>query len=146
LIYFDTSYLVRLYYQDPGADSVRMLAATDHVASASHGQAEMMAAFHRKLREGAVRPAAYAALIGQVRAHIDAGAFHWLAQDQEIFSRIRRVYQRLPAAVFLRAADAIHLATAAEAGFRIVYSNDAHLLAAAKHFGVEGKNVIGQAP
>jgi predicted nucleic acid-binding protein len=146
VIYFDTSYLVRLYYQDPGAEAVRILAASDHVTSAAHGQAEMMAAFHRKLREGAIRPAAYAALVGQVRAHIDAGAFRWLAQDQEIFSRIRQVYQRLPATVFLRAADAIHLATAAEAGFRIVYSNDAHLLAAAKHFGVEGKNVIGQAP
>ena len=145
MIYFDTSYLVRRYYQDAGADAVRTLAATDHVACAAHGQAEMMAAFHRKLREGAIRPAAYAALMGQVQAHIDAGAFRWLAQDGEIFSRIRHVYQKLPAAVFLRAADAIHLATAAESGFRIVYSNDAHLLAAAKYFGIEGRNVVGQA-
>ena len=102
MIYFDTSYLVRLYYQDAGADAVRALAATDHVACAAHGQAEMMAAFHRKLREGAIRPAAYAALMGQVRAHIEAGAFRWLAQDGEIFLRIRHVYQKLPAAVFLR--------------------------------------------
>ena len=145
MIYFDTSYLVRLYYRDAGAGAVRTLAATDHVACAAHGQAEMMAAFHRKLREGAIRPAAYAALMGQVQAHIDAGAFRWLAQDGEIFSRIRHVYQKLPAAVFLRAADAIHLATAAESGFRIVYSNDAHLLAAAKYFGIEGRNVVGQA-
>ena len=145
MIYFDTSYLVRLYYQDAGADAVRALAATDHVACAAHGQAEMMAAFHRKLREAAIRPAAYAALMGQVRAHIEAGAFRWLAQDNEILLRIRHVYQKLPAAVFLRAADAIHLATAAESEFRIVYSNDAHLLAAAKHFGIEGRNVIGHA-
>ena len=52
MIYFDTSYLVRLYYQDPAADAVRALAASDHVASAAHGHAEMFAAFHRKLREG----------------------------------------------------------------------------------------------
>lgn len=142
MIYFDTSYLVRLYFQDPGADAVRALAATDHVACAAHGQAEMIAAFHRKLREGAIRPAAYAALVGQVRAHIEAGAFRWLAQDADILSRIRQVYEKLPATVFLRAADAVHLATAAESGFRIIYSNDAHLLAAAKHFGLEGKNVI----
>ena len=142
MIYFDTSYLVRLYYQDPGADAVRALAATDHVACAVHGQAEMMAAFHRKMREGAIRPAAYAALFGQVRAHIEAGAFQWLALDGEMFPRIGQIYQKLPASVFLRAADAIHLATAAESGFRVIYSNDAHLLAAAKHFGIEGKNVI----
>lgn len=146
MIYFDTSYLVRLYYQDPGADAVRALAATDHVACAAYGQAEMMGAFHRKLREGAIRPAAYAALVGQVRTHIDAGAFRWLAQTQEVFLRIQHVYQKLPATVFLRAADAIHLATAAESGFRVLYSNDAHLLAAARHFGLEGKNVIGQVP
>jgi predicted nucleic acid-binding protein len=142
VIYFDTSYLVRLYYHDPGADQVRALAATDHVACAALGQAEMMAAFHRKLREGSISPAAYAALADQVETHIEAGAFQWLAQDQEILSRIRHVYRNLPASVFLRGADAIHLGTAAEAGFRIVYSNDAHLLAAAKHFGVEGRNVI----
>jgi predicted nucleic acid-binding protein len=142
VIYFDTSYLVRLYYQDPGADAVRALAATDHVACAGHGQAEMIAAFHRKLREGAIRQAAYAALVGQVQAHIDAGAFQWLAQNGDILARIRQVFEKLPASVFLRGADAVHLATAAESGFRIVYSNDAHLLAAAKHFGLEGKNIL----
>ena len=92
MIYFDTSYLVRLYYQDAGADAVRALAATDHVACAAHGQAEMIAAFHRKLREGAMRPAAYAALLGQVQTHIEAGAFRWLSQDGEVLSRIRQVY------------------------------------------------------
>jgi predicted nucleic acid-binding protein len=142
VIYFDTSYLVRLYYADPGADQVRALAATDHVACAALGQAEMMAAFHRKLREGAIKPAAYAALLEQAQAHIEAGAIHWLAQDNEILSRVRRVYRNLPASVFLRGADAIHLATAAEAGLRAIYSNDAHLLAAARHFGIEGKNLI----
>ena len=89
---------------------------------------------------------AYDALLGQVRAHIGVGAFQWIAQTDEIMARIRNVFQKLPAAVFLRGADAIHLGTAAEAGFRIIYSNDGHLLAAAKHFGIEGRNVIGQVP
>jgi len=143
VIYFDTSYLVRLYYEDPGADAVRQLAATDHVACVAHGQAEMIAAFHRKLREGTLREAAYTALLGQVRAHDEAGAFHWLAQGPEVYGRIAAVYARLPATVFLRAADALHLAAAADHGLKVVYSNDAHLLAAARHFGIVGKNVIG---
>jgi predicted nucleic acid-binding protein len=142
VIYFDTSYLVRLYYSDARADRVRALAATDHIACAALGQAEMMAAFHRKLREGAIKLGAYAALVGQVEAHIEAGAFHWLAQDGAVLARIRKVYRKLPASVFLRGADTIHLGTAAEARFRTVYSNDAHLLAAATHFGIVGTNVI----
>ena len=42
VIYFDTSHLVRLYYSDPGAESVRALAATDHVACAAHAVLPLM--------------------------------------------------------------------------------------------------------
>jgi predicted nucleic acid-binding protein len=80
-------------------------------------------------------------LVWERRRRYRAGAFRWLAQDEEVFLRIRHVYRKLPAAVFLSGADAIHLATAAEAGFHIIYSNDAHLLSAAKHFSIEGRNV-----
>jgi len=144
VIYFETSYLVRLYYDDPGADKVRTLAASDNIACAAHGKAEMIAAFHRKLRDGAITQASYAALLGQVRVHDKAGAFQWLSAGPDIYVRIADIYSRLPATIFLRAADALHLATAASAGFQHVYSNDTHLLAAAKHLGIEGKNPIGR--
>ena len=106
MIYFDTSYLVRLYYADPGADAVRALGATDNIACAAHGQVEVIAAFHRKLHEGAIKPAAYAELLRQLRAHDEAGAFQWLAQGPEIYACIAGVYAKLPSTVYLRAADA----------------------------------------
>ena len=65
MIFFDTSYLVRLYFEDRGWEAVRNLAASDAVACAAHGQVEVVAAFHRKLREKAIDAADYTALLGQ---------------------------------------------------------------------------------
>jgi len=142
VIYFDTSYLVRLYCDDPGFAAVRELAASDHVACATHGQPEMLAAFHRKLREGAITPKSYAALLAQFEADREAAAFHWLPAGAEVLDRIRTVYAGLPDTVYLRGADALHLATAAATGFKAIYSNDRHLLAAAPHFKLKGVNVV----
>lgn len=142
MIYFDTSYLVRLYFEDPGFHAVRELAATDQLACAWHGQAEMLAAFHRKLREGAITPNAFQTLLAQFEADSDAGAYHWLVAGSEVLSMVRTVYASLPKTVWLRGADALHLATAAVHGFHAVYSHDAHLLAAARHFKLKGLDLL----
>lgn len=42
---------------------------------------------------------------------------------------------------FLRTADAIHLATACEAGERDVWTHDRHMLAAAADFGLTGRTI-----
>ena len=57
---------------------------------------------------------------------------------------IETVFATAPASTYLRAAGAIHLATAAEHGFAEIFSNDKHLLAAAPLFGLRGMNVIPQ--
>ena len=142
MIYFDTSYLVRLYFEDAGFAVVRELAASDHAACAMHGQAEAMAAFHRKLRDGAITLKSFRAMLAQFEADLAAGAFHWLPASPEVLRRVREVYADLPGTVYLRGADALHLATAGMNGFRMIYSNDTHLLAAAKYFGIKGVNVI----
>jgi predicted nucleic acid-binding protein len=142
VIYLDTSYLVRLYYEDAGFVTVRELVATDHAACAVHGQAEILAAFHRKLREGAVTAKSYQAMLAQFEADREAGAFHWLPAGAEVLERISTVYAGLPRTVYLRGADALHLATAVVNGFKAIHSNDSHLLAAAAHFKLKGLNPI----
>ena len=142
VIYLDTSYLVRLYFEDTGFEAVRVLAASDHVACAQHGQAEAMAAFHRKYRERAVTLKSYRAMLAQFETDHQAGAIRWLPAGDQILQKIRDVYADLPASVYLRGADALHLATAAGQGLKVIYGNDSHLLAAAEYFELKGINVI----
>ena len=142
MIYLDTSYLVRLYFEEPGFLVVRELVATDQIACAVHGQAEILSALHRKFREGTITPRAYQARIDQFGAERAAGAFHWLPAGSEVLERVRTAYAGLTRTVYLRAADALHLATAAANGFKVVYSNDRHLLAAAPHFKLKGLNPL----
>jgi predicted nucleic acid-binding protein len=142
MIYFDTSYLARLYLADVGWEKVRVLAKTDRIACALHGKAETMAAFHRKFREGAVSQPALAGLLKQFESDCAANAFEWVPVTPIVLARVGNGYAALPSTVHLRAADALHLACAAEAGFKELYSNDAHLLSGAHFFGIKGTNVI----
>lgn len=142
MIYFDTSYVARLYFEDPGWEKVRALAATDQLVSCIHGRAETVATFHRKFREGVVNSADLATLLRQFDKECELGAFRWLPLSEAVISLVSRVYASLPATVVLRAADAFHLACASENGLKQVYSNDIRLLASATHFGLAGVNVI----
>jgi predicted nucleic acid-binding protein len=142
MIYFDTSYLARLYVADAGWEKVRALAKTDRIACALHGKAETLAAFHRKFREGVVSQPALVALMKQFESDCAANAFEWLPVTPRILALVAKSYAALPSTVHLRAADALHLACAAEAGFKELYSNDAHLLSGAHYFGLEGTNII----
>ena len=142
MIYLDASYLVRLYYKDHGYEAVRALAATAPIACALHGRAEVVSALHRKFRDGNITPALYTTALQEFSYENRAEAFRWLPLSHTIFDRLDRIYSSLPANIFLRSGDAIHLACAAENGFNEIYSNDQHLLAAARHFRLKGLNVI----
>ncbi len=142
MIYFDTSYIVRLYLEDPGWQKVREISAADHVACCLLGQAEALAAFHRKFREGAFNHDVLRVLLDQFRRECTMGAFSWLPFSNIVIAGLHKTYANLTKSVHLRAGDAVHLACAAENGFKEIYSNDRQLLAAAGHFGLRGMNLI----
>ena len=140
--YFDTSYVVRLYTRDAGWEKVRALAATDSVACCLHGQAEVVAAFHRKFRDRAINQKELAELLAEFDKDCKAGAFYWLPLSPAVIERVIKAYSSLAGTFHLRAADAMHLACAAESALREIQSNDAQLLAASSHFGLKGVNVL----
>ncbi len=141
--YFDTSYLVRLYLRDRGFDAVRELAgASASIASAWHAQAEITTALHRSFRDGRLQHRAYLHALDQFMAESNDGLFVWLPLTDPVQQRLEQFFQKAPATVFLRAADALHLACAVENGYSEVHSHDRHFLAAAPLFGLRGVNVI----
>jgi|SRR6185295_9651183 len=140
--YLDVSYILRLYVEDPGWESVRTLAAQDPVACSLHGRAEVVAAFHRKFHEGTITRSSYNHVLDQFETDCDNDAYHWLPLSPAVIERVAETYRILPTSVFLRASDALHLACACENRFRKIYSNDLRLIGAAEHFDLKGVNIF----
>jgi len=142
MIYCDTTYLVRLYLDEPGSAEVRQLCAAHPVAVAVHARAEVPAAFHRAFREQRLDEPAFGAVVAQFETDSVAGGFAWLELPPRLYEGMAARFAALPPDAFLRAADALHLACAAAHGFAEVWSNDRHFLAAAPHFGLRARNLL----
>jgi len=141
--YFDVSYLAKLHWRELGTETVCSLAASLPVISCGlHGRAEFAAVGHRKIRENTASPAQARGIFDQLEQDTRAGGILWLPLTPKIYASVEAFYLHDPGSVFLRTADALHLACAAEHGFKEVYSNDRHFLAAAPLFGLRGINVI----
>jgi predicted nucleic acid-binding protein len=136
MIYFDSCYLAKLYLMEADSPRVRTRAETsDGLACCAVGRGEVVATFHRHFRERRLTQREFRQLAAQVEADLEAGVWTALPVTSSVVEAQARRMAALPASVFLRAADALHLACAAEAGLHEVYSSDRHLVATARTSG-----------
>ncbi|MEO7413960.1 MAG: type II toxin-antitoxin system VapC family toxin [Opitutaceae bacterium] len=108
----------------------------------STGGWNFFSAFKRHQREGSLTTSRFQALARKVQRDEASGLVRWLPIGTELVASACQQMVALPPSVYLRAADALHLACAADAGLKEIYSHDRHLLAAAPHFKLKGIDVI----
>ena len=143
MLYYDTSYLVKCYLNERGSREVRSLLEGDvQAACLEYGRVELAAALHRHMREGRLTRTQYRIVCSQAEDDDNAHVWTWLPLSRAVLGVAQGAFARMPRTAFLRSADALHLAAAAEYGFREIYTHDAHMLAAAHVFGVRGVDVL----
>jgi len=135
--YLDSAYIAKLYLLEAESEAVRRHASSlKAIACSIHGRLEVSYVFHRKLREGAIDRSGLEARMDQLNSDSLGGYLRWLPAEEGLVQAAAESVRTLRPNVWLRAADALHLTSARENGFKTLFSNDRHLLAAAKHFGV----------
>jgi len=107
------------------------------------GRLELAAAFNRNFREGKITAAQHHLILRQVETDEASRLWKWLPLGWELIRKTAAMFSKLDAAIYLRTADALHLVCASENGFREIYSNDKHLLAAGETANIDVKDVIG---
>ena len=78
------------------------------------------------------------ALQGQFAHDLDAGLWRLAGPTEAVLREAQAAFSRLDKSVFVRSLDALHLVTARSEKFDRIYSNDRHVLAAARSFGLQG--------
>lgn len=135
--YFDAGYIAKFYVDEPDSLSVRRLAESlGSVHCAALGRVEVAAALHRKLRESVFGEAAFREIMAQFEDDCSRSLWTWIPVTAALLAATVVAIRQAPKSVFLRAADAIHLACARDSGFTEVYTGDHHMTIAAPHFRV----------
>ena len=141
--YLDTSYLLKLYTCEHGSTEVAawMTGRRDFVCS-RHGKLEVISGLKRHQREGRIDARGLRQSLAQLAADESSQLIVWLPVENDLIDYACARLASLQPSVFIRAADALHLACAADAGLKEIYSHDRHLLTAASHFGLKGIDLI----
>lgn len=139
MIYLDGCYIAKFYLAEPDSQVViARVMSEDACGSSLHGQIEVNAVFHRKMREGIMTSADLQLLTAQFDSDCQAGLWSWFPLESAIVDTAITVIRGLSPTTYLRTGDAMHLACAAHHGFTNIFSNDKHLINAAPQFGLTG--------
>ncbi|SRR5581483_3325038 len=145
MIYFDAAYIAKCYLNEPGAERVRELARTaEGLASCEIARVEFASTLKRHLREGHLTRREVKATLKEFGEDERNGVWQWFGATSTLLEQTRQRVAGLPRAVVIRSIDALHLTCAALHGFREVYTNDRHMLQAARHFHVAGRNILDE--
>ncbi len=143
MIYFDTSYIIKCYLNEAGSAPVRRLAeSSEGMACSSHGRVEFWTAVKRNERERLISAEEAAATFQRFQEDEANGVWRWFPVKSNCVHLACEKLATAPNTVFLRAADALHLASAVAHGFQELYSHDRHMLAGAAVFGLQARDVI----
>ena len=143
MIYFDAAYIAKCYLNEPGADRVRAVAyGVDGLASCELARLEFASILKRHVREHHVTRREMTAILKEFEEDERNGVWHWFGVTSGLLEKARKAVLDLPSTVFVRSGDAIHLACAEEHGFEHIYTNDRHMLQAARHFHLTGVDVL----
>lgn len=143
MIYFDTSYIIKCYLNEPASELVRRLAeSSEGMGCSLHARVEFWTAVKRNVRERLISAEEATATFQRFQEDEANGVWHWFPMERNC---VHLACERIAAAsdtVLLRAADALHLACAIAQGFQEIYTHDRHMLAAATVFGLKARDVI----
>ena len=138
MIFCDTSTVAKLYVPERESHAVRQLLETaEEVCISALVRVELLAVFHRRLRERKWHRTDFTAALRQFSSD-EIGAFWtWLPLDRTIIEAAAKIYPILPETVFLRSSDCLHLATALHHNFSEIYTHDAHQMKVAIALGLK---------
>jgi predicted nucleic acid-binding protein len=141
-MYLDSAYIAKFCVNEPDAAEVRkLIRGAANVCSSSWALLEVMSVFHRRVREGSLSVAQGRELMDVFRGHVESDLRNLIPAGDALPRRAVTLIRGLPPSVPLRAGDAIHLASALDAGEPEIWTHDRHLLAAAAQFGIAGRSV-----
>ena len=141
-LYLDSAYVAKCYINEPDSPRVRAFVRGDaDLQTSALCLAEMACVFHRHVREKGLTRRQALELRSAFIADVDDGVWLLHPVSEAVLRKVEAAARNLPATAYLRAGDAIHLVSARDAGFPEIWSNDRHLLGAARYFGLRGRSV-----